>query len=169
MCTNFKTTQTTLYFLAQIWPKMDFGVETSFIENKQLWIFWLKFAQKWILELEFQKCKCRFGISILELLGGPIFRVKGQFWTFGPKFAQKWILGLNLKNLSVQLELASLRYHVHQFSHKVDKFKFFALNLPKIDFRVGISKREVLIPNQHPWDTMCTNFQTKGTILNFWA
>ena len=64
-----------------------------FRKNGQLWLFRPKFAQKWILGLEFQKSKSGFGISILEILCAPIFRQNGQLWIFGPKFAQKWILG----------------------------------------------------------------------------
>ena len=61
-------------------------------KNGQLWLFGLKFAQKWILVSKFQKSKSRFEISILEILCVPIFRQNGQFWIFGPKFARKWIL-----------------------------------------------------------------------------
>ena len=32
-----------------------------------------------------------------------------------------------------------------------------------------IFKIQVWIQNQHPWDTRDTSFQTKRTILNFWA
>ena len=64
-----------------------------FRQNRQIWIFGSKFAQKWILRSEFQKSKSGFGISILEILCAPIFRQNGQLWIFGPKFAQKWILG----------------------------------------------------------------------------
>ena len=68
MCTNFQTKWTTLSFWVQICPK-------------------------WILGQKFQKSKSGFGISILEILGAPIFRQNEQLWIFGPKFAQKWILG----------------------------------------------------------------------------
>ena len=40
-----------------------------------------------------QKSKSRFGISVLKILGAPIFRESGQLWVFGPNFAHKWILG----------------------------------------------------------------------------
>ena len=98
-------------YFAQICPKRNLGFEIQktnvgirisileipcvpiFRQNRQLWIFGPKFAQKWILGSEFQKSKSGFGISILEILCAPIFRQNGQLWIFGPKFAQKWILG----------------------------------------------------------------------------
>ena len=55
-----------------------------------------------------------------------------QLSLFWPKFAQKCILGQNLKNLSVDLESASPRYHKCQFSGKRDNFQFFHINLGKL-------------------------------------
>ena len=114
MCANFKAKQTALTFLAQICPKgnleleiqkINVGIRISilkipcvpiFRQNAQLWLFWSKFPQKWILGLQFQKInKINVGIriSILEIPCVPIFRQNGQLWLFEPKFAQKWILG----------------------------------------------------------------------------
>ena len=115
MFANVQSKWTTSNFSAQICPKKDLGLETEknwneknvvirinivetlcvpiFSQTGQLWLFWPKFAQKWILGLKFQKSKSGFGISILEILCAPIFRQNGQLWIFGPKFAQKWILG----------------------------------------------------------------------------
>ena len=85
LCTNFQPNWTTLTFLAQIWPKMDLGsiiqktnvgirisiVKMSrlpiFRKNGQLWLFRPKFSQKWVLELEFQKSKSRFGICTSKI------------------------------------------------------------------------------------------------------
>ena len=61
-------------------------------QNGQVWMFVLQFAQKWILELEFQKPKSTFRISILEILCAPIFRQDGQLIIFGPNIPQKLIL-----------------------------------------------------------------------------
>ena len=41
---------------------------------------------------------------------------------------------LNLKNLSLDCELASLRYYVYQFREKTNKFKFLGINSPKNKF-----------------------------------
>ena len=68
LCANFQPNWTTLTFLAQICPKRKLG-------------------------FEIQKTNVGIRISILEILGAPIFRQNGQLWIFGPKFAQKWILG----------------------------------------------------------------------------
>ena len=82
----------------------------------------------------FLKCKSGDGFSILELLCAPIFRQNEHFWIFRPKFAQKWILRSNFKNLNLDLESASLRYYLHQFSDKTDNFEFLGPNLPKNGF-----------------------------------
>ena len=58
-------------------------------QKGELWIFWLKFALKWIFLSEFQKSQSRFGIRILEIVRVVIFRQNGQFWTFGLQFALK--------------------------------------------------------------------------------
>ena len=42
------------------------------------------------------------------------------------------VWGWNFKNLSVDLESAPPRYHVSQFSVKMDSFEFFGLNLGKL-------------------------------------
>ena len=105
MCPNFQLKRTTLTFLAQIFPKRrlgfeiqktNIGIRISILEIPCVPIFRIfgpKFAHKWILASKFQKSKCEFGISILEMLRAPIFRQNSQLWIFGPKFAQKLILG----------------------------------------------------------------------------
>ena len=117
MCANFKAKRTTLTFLAQIWPKRNLELEIHktnvgirisilkipcvpiFRQNGQLWRFWLKFAQKWVLGLEIQKTNIRIRISILEILCVPIFRQNGQLWRqfWRQIWAQKWILGLEFQ------------------------------------------------------------------------
>ena len=129
-------------------PKTDFwleiqktnvGIRITFIEipclpifgqNEQLWLFWPKFAQKSILGSEFQKTNVGIRISILEIPCVPIFRQNGQFCLFGPKFAQNGSWGWNFKNLDS--ESAPPRYHMCQFSVKMDNFEFFGLNLGKL-------------------------------------
>ena len=100
-------------------------------QDKQFWLFGSKFAQKWILGLEFQKSKSEFGINILETLWAPIFRQNGQHWLFGSKFAKNRFWGRNFTNLSLDSESAPPIYHVCQFSVKMDNFRFFGLNLGK--------------------------------------
>ena len=93
---------TTLNFWTQICQKMDFGVKTLkfgirmleilsaliFRQNGQLWIFGLKFPQKWILGWEFQKFKSEFGISTSIIPCVPIFRQDRQLLVFRPKFGE---------------------------------------------------------------------------------
>ena len=116
MCVNFQAKRTTLIFLAQICPKAnlkfeikknDVGIRISILEipfvpifrqNAQLWFFWSKFAQKWILGLKFQKINVGIRISILEIPCVSIFRQNEQLWIFEVKFAQKWILGVWIHN-----------------------------------------------------------------------
>ena len=106
MRTNFQTKQTTLNILAQVYPKLEFGIEIRkfksgfgisileilcapiFRQNGQLWIFWPKFAQKWFLGSEFQKSKSEFGISTSKIPCVPIFSQNGQLLIFWPKFGE---------------------------------------------------------------------------------
>ena len=50
----------------------------------------------------------------------------------GPNLPKNGIWGQNFKNLSLDLESASLRYYVHRFSDKTNNFEFFGLNLGKL-------------------------------------
>ena len=60
-------------------------------------------------------------MSILEIPYVLIFR-QNRFW------------GQNFKNLNLDLESASLRYYVYQFSDIRDNFDFLDSNLPKNRF-----------------------------------
>ena len=144
MFANVQSKWTTSNFSAQICPKKDLGLETEknwneknvvirinivetlcvpiFSQTGQLWLFWPKFAQKWILGLKFQKSKSGFRISILEILCAAIFRQNGQLWIFGPKFAQKWVSGSEYQNLTLDSESTPPKYQVCQFSVKMDNF-----------------------------------------------
>ena len=106
MCTNFQTKRRTLNFWAQICPEMGFGVKISKIESGfevsileilrvpilrhkgQLWIFGLKFAQKWVLGSEFQKSKSGFKIKSSNMPCVPVFSQNGQLLIFWPKFGE---------------------------------------------------------------------------------
>ena len=55
-----------------------------------------------------------------------------NFDFLGPNLHKNRFWGQNFKNLSLDLESASLRYYVHQFSDKTDNFEFFGLNLGKL-------------------------------------
>ena len=91
-----------------------------FRRNGQLWLFGPKFVQKCILTSKFPKSNPGFGISILKILCEPIFRQNGELWIFGRKS----------KFQILDLESASLRFYVHQFSEKMDNFDFSGPNLP---------------------------------------
>ena len=58
---------------------------------------------------------------------------------------------------------------VYQFSVKTNSFDFFSPNLPKNGFRVGNSENYCWNKNHHPRYTMCANFQSNWTTLNFLA
>ena len=92
-------------------------------ENKQGMVFRSKFAQKWILELDFEKFYSRFGISSFKISCVPIF--------IGPNLAKNEFWGQNFRYLSPDSESAPPRYHVFQFSDKTDSFDFFGPNLPE--------------------------------------
>ena len=94
MCTNFKTKLTTLNFWAQIFPKMDFGVEISkilvWIWNQHPWDTCAPIFRQngWTLGSEFQKSKSGFGISTFKIPCVPIFNQSGQLLIFRPKFGE---------------------------------------------------------------------------------
>ena len=58
---------------------------------------------------------------------------------------------------------------VCQFSVKTNNFDLFSPNLLKSGSRVGNSENYCQNKNQHPRYTMCANFQSKWTTLNFLA
>ena len=93
VCSSFQSKQRA--FSAQIYPKMDFG-------------------------LEIQEINVGIRISILEIPCVPIFRQSGQLWFFWPKFALNGFCGQNFKNKSPDSESEPPRYHVCQFSVKMN-------------------------------------------------
>ena len=90
-----------------------------------------------------------------------------HFEFLGPNLPKNRFWGRNFKNLRLDSESASLRYYMQQFSDKTDNFEFLGPDLPRNRCRVQNLKN--LSPNQHPGDTICTNFLAKGRTLNFWA
>ena len=91
----FKQTKHFWLFLAEICPNMDLRLEIEktnvgiiFRQKEQLWLFWPKFAHKWILGSEFQKCKSGFGISTFKIQSLPIFSQNEQLWIFRSKFGE---------------------------------------------------------------------------------
>ena len=56
----------------------------------------------------------------------------GNFYFLGPNLPKNEFWGRICKNISPDLESAPPRYHVCQFSIKMDNFKFFGLNLGKL-------------------------------------
>ena len=131
-------------------------------------LFGAKFAQKCILRSKYQKSKSRF-LSLRYYVNH--FSGKTDNFEFvSLNLSKKMDFGGGYnKNLSLGSESPHLRYYVHQFSDKKDNFEFLHLNLTKNGFSVGISKIEVWIWNQQPSYTVCTNFQTTWTTLNFSA
>ena len=63
------------------------------------------------------------------------FQEKGPTLTFfDPNLPKNGFWGRKFKTLSLDLESASLRYCVHQFSDKPDNFEFLGPNLPEYGF-----------------------------------
>ena len=106
MCGNVQPKWTNLNFSAQICPKKDLGFETEknnvgiriniletlcvpiFGQSGQLWLFWPKFAQKWILESKLQKSKSGFEINTSKIPCVLIFSQNRQLLFFRPKFGE---------------------------------------------------------------------------------
>ena len=71
------------------WPSIpEIPYVPIFRQNDQLWIFGPKFAQKWILGLEFQKSNSGFGINTSNIPCVPIFSQDGQLLILWPKFGE---------------------------------------------------------------------------------
>ena len=67
-----------------------------------------------------------------------------EFW--GPNLPKNDFRGRNFKNLSLDLESASLRHYVHQFSDKTDNFEFSDPNLPRHFQKSGFGTNTSKIP-----------------------
>ena len=131
MCANFQLKQTTLTFLAQICPKrkLEFEIQKTnvgirisifeisclpiFRQNGQLWVLGPKFAQKWILRSKFQKSKSGFGSVSLIYYECQFSDKKDNFEFLTPNLPKNKFWGQNFKNLSLDSDLASLRYYVY--------------------------------------------------------
>ena len=134
---------------------MDLGLETEkahvgtrinnleiicvpiFKQNKQLWLFWSKFAQKWILVWKFRK------LMLEEKLPSSRFHVcqfSGKRDFFNPNLPKNEFWGQKFKILSPDLESALPRCHLGQFSVKMNNFDFFVPNLPKKEIKIWNSE-----------------------------
>ena len=82
------------------------------------------------LGFEIQKTNVGIRISIPKIPCVLIFKQNEQLWLFGHKFAQSWSGGRNFKILSLESESAPPRYHMCQFSVKMDNFEFLSLKVP---------------------------------------
>ena len=81
-------------------------------------------------------------------------------------------LGLEFQKTNIEIrinifEILCLYVGVCQFSGKTNSFHFFSPNFPKNGYKVSNSKRYCRNKNQHPWYTICVNFESKWTTLNF--
>ena len=93
-----------------------------------------------------------------------------NFEFMGPNLPKNKFWARNFKNLSPDLESTFLRYFMHQFPNKTGSFEFLDPNFPKNGFR-GQNFKNLSLDSESASlrYTMCTNFQTKRTTLNFWA
>ena len=151
MCANFQLKRTTVTFLAQIFPKRKLGFKIQktnvgirmsileipyvpiFRQNRYLWLFGPKFAQKWILGSEFQKSKSAYSKSaFLRYYVHQLSDKTNNFEFFGPNLPQNGFWVRNFKNLSLYSESTPPIYHVCQFSVKMNNFWFFGLNFGKL-------------------------------------
>ena len=60
------------------------------------------------------------------------FQVKRTTDFLGPNLPKNGFWGCNFKNLSLDSESAHPKYHVSQFSVKMNDFEYFGLNLGKL-------------------------------------
>ena len=100
-------------------------------QNGQLWHFWPKFVQKWILGKKFRKLMLEYESASSRYHLCQQLSKKDNFEFFGPNLPQNRFWGRNFKNLSLNSESAPPIYHVSKFSLKIKNFRFFGLNLAK--------------------------------------
>ena len=92
-----------------------------------------------------------------------------NFEFLGPNLPKNRFWGQNFKNLSLDLESASLRYYVHQFSDKTDNFEFLGPNLPKSGFWGRNFKSLSLDSESATSNITCVPiFSQNGQLLIFW-
>ena len=104
----------------------------------------LNLAENGFLESEFEKCKPRFRINIVEILCAPVFRKNGQVWIFGPKFNKNLILVSEFKKSKSRYGGSILEILGATISRKKRQFWTFALKFAlKCIFGVGIWKIKV--------------------------
>ena len=102
------------------------------------------------------------------------FQANWRNQVFRLKFVQKMDLGLKFEKTNIEIrinifEILCVYVLACQFSGKTNSFDFFSPNLPKNGFRIGNSENYCRNNNQHPQYTMCANFQSKWTTLDFSA
>ena len=86
---------------------------TIWRQSGQVLIFGPKFAETLILVSDFQDSKYSFRINIVEILCAPSSWKNGQPWIVGRKFPKNGFWRWNFKNVSLDLEWASLSNYVH--------------------------------------------------------
>ena len=79
--------------------------------------------------VDFEKSKCRFGISILEILCAPILRQSGQVWIFVPEFAHKLTLGLEFEKCKCGFGISILEILCAPISRQKRQLWTFGLKL----------------------------------------
>ena len=75
-------------------------------------------------------------------------------------------------NIEIRINIfdkLSMYVRVCHFPAKTNSFDFFSQNLPKNEFRVRNSENYCQNKNQHPRYTICDNFESKWTTLNFFV
>ena len=77
---------------------LDIQCVPIFIQNEQLWIFWLKFVQKKDLGFKTGKKNVGIRINIVETLLAPFSAKLGNFNIFGPNLPKKEIMIWNSGN-----------------------------------------------------------------------
>ena len=84
-----------------------------------------------------------------------------NFEFFGLNLPKNEFSFQNVKNLSLDLKSASLRYYEYQFLDKTDNFEFLIPNLSKNEFWGRNFKNLSLYSEAALQYTMCANFQSK--------
>ena len=127
------------------------------------------------MDLGFKIQENNFGIRIRILKCVPIFRQNGQIWLFWPEFG----FWFEIQKIKVEKRIRIHEIPCVSIFRQNGEIWLFSLKFARNGFLVWNSENYCWNKNQLPWDTMCTNFQTKRTTLtvlaqicqknNFWA
>ena len=111
-----------------------------FRQNGQIWLFWPKFGQKWVVSSKLRKQMLEKESASLRYHVYQFLDKTANFEYLGPNLPKTGYWGRNSKNLNLDSNQHPWGIICTNFQTKWTTLNFWAQMYPKIDFGVGISK-----------------------------